>query len=115
MRRPLGITILSVLLGFAAVTLILGPVILRGSTDMFLGGVWGAVGLGVGCAFAAFGLWRGLFAGWVAALAVQAFQAAINLTRAQGWEVLFALVFPAIVVGYLLTREARAWCKVGRH
>ena len=113
MPRPVGITVLSVLLAVAAITLLLGVFILTDAARLFLGGIPGAVLLGLGCAVAAIGLWRGMFAGWVAALAVQAFQAAINLTRAQGFEVLVGLLFPAIVVGYLLTPEARRWCRVG--
>lgn len=100
-------------MALAAVVLPLGLWMMPGEASLFLGGAWGALVLAAGCAVAAVGLWRGALAGWVAALLVQGYQAALNVARAEGWQVLVALLFPAIVVGALLTREARAWCGVG--
>lgn len=113
MRRPTGILVLALLMGFAALVIPVGLWMMPGETTMFVGGWAGALVLAVGCALAAVGLWRGLLVGWMAALVTQGVQAAINLTRAEGGQVVLALLFPAIIVGYLATREARAWCRVG--
>lgn len=113
MRRPAGILVLALLLGFAALVIPLGAWMMPGEVSMFAGGAGGALVLAAGCALAAVGLWRGMLAGWMAALLTQGFQAAINMARAEGAQVVLALLFPAIIVGYLATREARAWCRVG--
>ena len=113
MGRPAGIVVLALLLGAAAVIVPLGLWLMPDGAALFLGGAWGALVLAAACGVAAVGLWAGRLAGWVAAVLAQGFQAAINLMRAEGAEVLVALLVPAIVVGYLLTREARRWCGVG--
>jgi hypothetical protein len=130
MRRPVGITVLSLFFAFgatmAAVSCIallfpgsvlepmwrLNPPAKEGFTQL---GAWAPLLMAVvsiACATAALGLWRGAIWGWRVALSVLVVNLlgdAGNVAIRHDWRTIIGLPVGGAMIAYLLGRNARRW------